>query len=248
VTADGRSTQRPVSWSGHRVSSRRCGHDVCPVTFTGAASFFERRRITRRPVPLSESHSRVEGRRHRQVSSVRDPGDNASGTSSARVLSTITATTCHNTWPRSVTQGGARYAVASGLRWLVRSLSGRHRATPRDGWPVRDGGRHPVRRAYGRRPGAGAGACSAVEGTRRTPCSACAVGVTCTVSSFLHRLHTCDNLMWGRVLGSSDADVWLPLSDQHRNYETTCSNYETVRRNDETLQLCREDGDAGVIN
>jgi len=67
VTADGRSTQQPVSWSGHRVSSRRCGHDVCPVTFTGAASFFERRRITRRPVPLYEPYSHVEGRRHREV-------------------------------------------------------------------------------------------------------------------------------------------------------------------------------------
>jgi len=40
----------------------------------------------------------------------------------------------------------------------------------------------------------------------------------------------------GRVLGSSAADRWLPLSDQHRNYEITCSNCETVCRNDETLQ------------
>jgi len=141
VTADGRSTQQPVSWSGHRVSSRRCGHDVCPVTFTGAASFFERRRITRRPVPLYEPYSHVEGRRHREVHRVRDPGDNASGTSSARVLSTLTATTCHNTWPRSVTQGGASYAVASGLRWLyARSAVGAAR-----------------RRAMGGRCGMGAG-------------------------------------------------------------------------------------------
>jgi len=71
-----------------------------------------------------------------------------------------------------------------GVRWLVRPRGGRRRTTPRDGWPAqdgmvydrgRDGGRHPARRTYGRRPVACA--CSVEEGTRRTPCPVFAVGV-----------------------------------------------------------------------
>jgi len=108
-------------------------------------------------VPLSEPHSRVEGRRHRAVSSVRDPGDNASGTSSARVLSTRTAATCHNTWPRAVTRRGTSDVAASrrALAWtparrsalndVARQVAGVGGMGYDRG---RDGGMRPVRRTH----------------------------------------------------------------------------------------------------
>ncbi len=108
MTADGRSTRWPASWSGHRVSSRGCGPAVCPGTHTEAASFVRRRRLIRRLTPVYMPHSRLEDRRQWEVSSVMDPGKNASGTSSARVSSARTATTCHNSWARCHTAHDTR--------------------------------------------------------------------------------------------------------------------------------------------